>query len=204
MNTELQNKVWSILPKEFKEEVKKEYYDCKHCNADACAIELETVFGKHNLTSDTEGEEILTVSRKEVRSIYDHAIGLITKTRTEDENYKLAMLEKTLMEELFGSKCLPDEDAHEDNFVESVPKNEGTHQEQCVSKNAESGTHSFNHNLKDDFHDHDRLHIAAMAMQGILANSHQEMVDMKIDKVAELAIETADALITEYEKGGEA
>ncbi len=58
---------------------------------------------------DAEGEEMLTVSRKEVRSIYDHAIGLITKTRTEDENYKLAMLEKTLMEELFGSKCLPDE-----------------------------------------------------------------------------------------------
>ena len=25
MTTELQNKVWSILPKEFKEEVKKEY-----------------------------------------------------------------------------------------------------------------------------------------------------------------------------------
>ena len=28
MTTELQNKVWSILPKEFKEEVKKEYKVC--------------------------------------------------------------------------------------------------------------------------------------------------------------------------------
>lgn len=73
--------------------------------------------------------------------------------------------------------------------------NEGTRQEQCVSNNAESGTHSFNHNLKDDFHDHNRLHIAPVAI-----NSHQEMVDMKIDKVAELAIETADTLIAECEE----
>lgn len=43
MTKELRYHVWSILPKEFK-------------------------------------EEMLTVSRKEVCSIYDHAIGLITKT----------------------------------------------------------------------------------------------------------------------------
>lgn len=30
MATELQNKVWSILPKEFKEEVKKEYKVCSN------------------------------------------------------------------------------------------------------------------------------------------------------------------------------
>lgn len=30
MTTELQNKVWSILPKEFKEEVKKEYKVCSN------------------------------------------------------------------------------------------------------------------------------------------------------------------------------
>ena len=56
--------------------------------------------------------------------------------------------------------------------------------------------------LKDGFRDHNRLHIAAMAMQGILANSHQQIVDMKIDKVAELAIAAADKLIAECEKGG--
>lgn len=70
---------------------------------------------------------------------------------------------------------LPDE-LHEDNFAKSEPKpsepkNEGTHQEQYVPKNAESGTHSLNRILKDDFREHNRLHIAAMAMQGILSNA---------------------------------
>lgn len=111
MNTELQNKVWSILPKEFKEEVNEIYLNAvvRHpCGYNHKTDLLKYLFGHHNLTSDAEGEEMLTVSRKEVCSIYDHAIGLITKTRTEDENYKLAILEKTLMEELFGSKCLLD------------------------------------------------------------------------------------------------
>lgn len=123
MNKELIDRAWACLPREFKEKVKKKYARCVEIDADdnpnlpAYAVKsaisrralFEKLFGEHNLTSDEEGEEMLTVSRKEVRSIYDHAIGLITKTRTEDENYKLAMLEKTLMEELFGSKCLPDE-----------------------------------------------------------------------------------------------
>ena len=64
--------------------------------------------------------------------------------------------------------------------------------------------HDFDIIIKDGFREHNRLHIAAMAMQGILANSHQQMVDMKIDKVAELAIAAADKLISECEKGGEA
>ena len=122
MNKELIDRAWACLPREFKEKVKKKYARCVKIDADdnpnlpAYAVKsaisrralLEKLFGEHNLTSDEEEEEMLTVSRKEVRSIYDHAIGLITKTRTEDENYKLAMLEKTLMEELFGSKCLPE------------------------------------------------------------------------------------------------
>lgn len=62
MNNELQNKVWAVLPKEVREEVKKEYYDCLHCNADASALELEIVFGEHNLISDTE--ETANISSK--------------------------------------------------------------------------------------------------------------------------------------------
>ena len=217
MTTELQNKVWSILPKEFKEEVKEIYSNAiiyHPCGYNHKTDLLKYLFGRHNLTSDEEGEEMLTVSRKEVRSIYDHAIGLITKTRTEDENYKLAMLEKTLMEELFGSKCLPDE-LNEDNFAKSEskpsePKNEGTRQEQYVPKNAESGTHSFDHILKEGFREHNRLHIAAMAMQGILSNADRmkgyEYVATEPPcgelavVVARNALRYADALITEVEK----
>lgn len=145
--------------------------------------------GKHE--KNAEGEEMLTCDRDVVRMLYDGT-----------DSVKV----RQVLEGIFGSKCLPDE-LNEDNFAKSEPKpsepkNEGTRQEQYVPKNAESGTHSPNRILKDGFREHNRLHIAAMAMQGILANSHQEMVDMKIDKVAKLAIAAADALIAECEKGG--
>lgn len=111
---------------------------------------------------------------------------------------------------------LPDE-LHEDNFAKSEPKpsepkNEGTHQEQYVPKNAESGTHSLNRILKDDFREHNRLHIAAMAMQGILSNADRmkgyEYVattppcEELAVVVARNALRYADALIAECEKGG--
>ena len=74
MTIELQNKVWSILPKEFKEEVKEIYSNAityHPCGYNHKTDLLKYLFGRHNLTSDEEGEEMLTVSRKEVRSIYD-------------------------------------------------------------------------------------------------------------------------------------
>lgn len=117
--------------------------------------------------SDAEGEEMLTVKRSDVINEFDKLHKL---------SYKAADLQLGLnaFRTLFGSKCLPDE-LNEDNFAKSEPKpsepkNEGTRQKQCVPKNAESGTHSFNHILKDGFREHNRLHIAAMAMQGILSN----------------------------------
>lgn len=155
--------------------------------ADAFIMAFDRAYALGKQEKDAEGEEMLTCDRDVVRMLYD---------RTDSVKVR------QVLEGIFGSKCLPDEDAREDNFARFEPKNEGTRQGQCVPKNAESGTHSFNHILKDGFREHNRLHIAAMAMQGILANSHQEMVDMKIDKVAELAIEAADALIAECEKGG--
>ena len=74
MTTELQNKVWSILPKEFKEEVKEIYSNAityHPCGYNHKTDLLKYLFGRHNFTFDEEGEEMLTVSRKEVRSIYD-------------------------------------------------------------------------------------------------------------------------------------
>lgn len=61
---------------------------------------------------------------------------------------------------------------------------------------------NFDNILKNSFSKERRLNVAAMAMQGILANSHQEMVDMKIDQVVKLAIEVTDALLVEVEEGG--
>ena len=81
-----------------------------------------------------------------------------------------------------------------------------------VPKNAESGTHSFSHILKDDFRDHNRLHIAAMAMQGILSNADRmnkyeyvatepPCAELAV-VVARNALRYADALISECKKGG--
>lgn len=56
--------------------------------------------------------------------------------------------------------------------------------------------------IKDGFRDHNRLHITAMAMQGILSNSNPQMVDMPIDRVVQLADAMASMLIAECEKGG--
>lgn len=109
MNTELQNKAWSILPKEFKEEVKDCYKTVKaqyrenfHLEVKAALIReriimLEYLFGHHNLTSDAEGEEMLIISRKEVQEQYQmyRNMGMIKRL-------------DALMR-LFGSKCLPDE-----------------------------------------------------------------------------------------------
>ena len=100
----------------------------------------------------------------------------------------------SVLESIFGSKCLPD--AHEDNFTRTEPKDEGTHQEQCVPKNAESGTHSFNTILKDSFQNERRLNIAAQILSGIVASG--KPCRQPVKRVLELT----DALIAECEKGG--
>ena len=66
MTIELQNKVWSILPKEFKEEVKR-----MHRIADSdvdqmiVMITLENVFGHQNLTSDVGGRGNANMRKKQ-------------------------------------------------------------------------------------------------------------------------------------------
>lgn len=73
MDRTTQDLAWSILPKEFKEEVKRMY---RIADSDVdqmiATIMLENVFGLHNLTSDAEEEEMLTVSRKQVQKMHAH------------------------------------------------------------------------------------------------------------------------------------
>ena len=100
MTTELQNKVWSILPKEFKEEVKEIYSNAityHPCGYNHKTDLLKHLFGHHNLTSNAEEEEMLIISRKEVQEQYQmyRNMGMIKRL-------------DALMR-LFGSKCLPDE-----------------------------------------------------------------------------------------------
>ncbi len=77
-----------------------------------------------------------------------------------------------------------------------IPSNSGELKSQDADK-------QFNTTLKDEFREHNRLHIAAMIAQGIMANSNPQMVEMNVERVVDLAILTADALIAECEKGGQ-
>ncbi len=113
MDKKLQDLAWSVLSKEFKEEVKKYYQRvCRYDNlysARGAAEILELLFGKHNLTSDAEGEELLTVKAKTVREMYaanERLKASFPGTIAEADADKI----NHILRHLFGSKCLPDEE----------------------------------------------------------------------------------------------
>lgn len=114
MTKELQDLAWSVLPKEFKEEVKNFYAFTTKRHPDselhiAEARNLSYFFGLHNLTSDAEGEEeMLYVSRKKVQEIYQDADNL-RKDPAIPHHAVYWNAEVELLQDLFGSKCLPDE-----------------------------------------------------------------------------------------------
>lgn len=201
------------MPREFKEKVKKKYARCVKIDEDdnstlpAYAVKsaisrrglLEKLFGEHNLASDTEGEETLICEKSKVQRAYNTSREIVKAENPDSLMYSMHTQIMCVLENIFGSKCLPD--AHEDNFTTkepqpAEPKNEGTRQEQCVPKNAESGTHSFNHTLKDDFRNERRLNIAAQILGGIVASGKPCRQPVK------RALEIADALIAECEKKG--
>lgn len=76
----------------------------------------------HNLTSDAEGEEMLTVSRKRVQEEYRESIKKAQPYNINSYNRGFHVGCATMLKELFGSKCLPDEPANEDNFASKEPK----------------------------------------------------------------------------------
>lgn len=113
MNKELIDRAWRVLPAEFKEEVKELY---KHENKMLAPIDgvttLNEIFGHDNLTSDAEGEEMLTCEKSEVQGFYQEALELIDRGKRNNYlNDKLVGIgQKNILYTLFGSKCLPDEE----------------------------------------------------------------------------------------------
>ena len=90
MDRTTQDLAWGCLPREFREEVKKEW---RHTDSNTTKRTLEDLYGLHNLTSDAEGEEMLIVPRSKVQELFDTG-----------DKYSCSTLAA-----LFGSKCLPDE-----------------------------------------------------------------------------------------------
>ena len=207
MTIELQNKVWSILPKEFKEEVKR-----MHRIADSdvdqmiVMITLENVFGHQNLTSDAEGEEILTCKKSKAMQLYSHLLDLVENERMSEHYSKwcdlereyIALFGENVFADYFGSKCLPDEDVHEDNFASIEPK---------PAEPKEEADKQFDNTLKDSFRNKRRLNIAAQIVASMIGSDDWTTWRGGSNKeiwhnMAKSSLEIADALIAEAEKGG--
>ena len=158
---------------------------------------------------DAEGEEMLMVSRTKIEALHSEIHKAIMDAHDTDDwqdaaHYILDILPRSF-NALFGSKCLPDEKEFAENANCKEPKpSEPTDQ-------PVTDCHNFDTILKDSFRDHNRLHIAAMAMQGILSNAYRMKqygeIAMHESKnltqlVARNAMRYADTLIAESEKGG--
>ena len=96
---------------------------------------LIDLFGVHNLTSDTEGEEeMLYVSRKNVQKMYSYNEEELTK----DPTNKGALLLKLRLDALFGSKCLPDEGTDCTPVEVGVAENTTTSNVESLDSNVDS------------------------------------------------------------------
>lgn len=280
MDKKLQDLVWSVLPKEFKEEVKKLYVEIEvELSKKKGATDNRTwqfrgmesllayLFGIHNLTSDAEGEvELLHVTRQKVMGLYANAKklhNLYTSATciNEAESRTIDRTDGTMwvLKNLFGSKCLPDEEPKPaepkfkvgdivlcrgskckitDCFTEPhyyLTYADGKYRGQFLGLNRESDlepytaptaknpketaktfasdeptdteSDDFDRIVNDSFRGHNRLHIAAMAMQGILANSDEVYraetcteTKQTPQAIAKYALACADALIAECER----
>ena len=118
MDKELIDKAWACLPREFKEEVKRLYREFTFTR-EGYYVEL---FGHHNLTSDADGEEMLTVPRKDIVELYQE----VQKTINQCKGTELAIQSigiRNVLWSLFGSECLPDNIATSESNVDSLDGN---------------------------------------------------------------------------------
>lgn len=232
MDKGLIDRVWKYcLPKEFKEEVKDDYKELvsvldyfqnkislNNEECDRCDLIREKraiynkYFGKHNLTSDAEGEEMLTVPRKKVEEKWQRAYEQEAKySRAQDSPvareelyYNRGIL--SVLDTLFGANCLPDE-LTEDNFANKEPLHGDnlSPEPQPANRTPSSYTQPVTNCPQID-----RLHIAAMAMQALLSNADRMKMYEDIASyppsdnltriVARNALRYADALVAEAHK----
>lgn len=187
---------------------------------------LRELFGEHNLTSDAEGEEMLYCDKSIVQDMANTAIRSIQIHDYEGNtiaSQNLATFNrgvKFALETLYGSKCLPDIQASyrqvkEPNgtIVGIIDDTKGPDYSNATKIGIDCNDDSAHHIADAGKMVPDRLHIAAMAMQGILSN-----IDL-FKNVLETGMETlggdgvsfravakssflfADALINDAEKG---
>ena len=190
MTIELQNKVWSILPKEFKEEVKR-MHRIAYSDVDQMIvmITLENVFGHQNLTSDAEGEETLICEKSKVQRAYNTSREIVKAENPDSLMYSMHTQIMCVLESIFGSECLPDEE----------PK---------PAEPKEEAAEHFGIIVKSDFRNERMLHIAAQIVASMIGSDDWTTWRGGSNKeiwhnMAKSSLEIADALIAECEKGGD-
>lgn len=118
MDKTTQDLAWRCLPREFREEVKNvaqrysyralALFGKERQLANKFYDDFINLFGSHNLTSDAEGEEMLTVPRKRVEKIFIGQMNVQKCSPLETIIHCEAAAKTELLYTLFGSKCLPD------------------------------------------------------------------------------------------------
>ncbi len=190
------------------EEFKKEVFKANISYSPDGALDFafDRAYALGEQAKAAEGEEMLTVPRSIVQEMY----AANTRLRKEFPNSEIGNYSAEIMRmlrELFGSKCLPGAEI----FDETTAKNPKEPANSFASDTPiATESDDFDRIVKDGFRSHNRLHVAAMAMQGILSNSTLVEVSIETYKaqvgetalfrcVAKAACDKADALIAECE-----
>lgn len=116
MNKEQQDLVWKCLPKEVREEIKKRYKNLSSTFLTERYMELHNTFGHHNLTSNTEPEEMLMVERKKVQELYDGLLNEKDAVSISTPYGSTITARLQLLKELFGDKYMPDKEESNPKF----------------------------------------------------------------------------------------
>ena len=202
MNKELIDRAWACLPREFKEKVKKKYARCVKIDEDdnstlpAYAVKsaisrkalLEKLFAHHNLTSDAEGEEALICEKSKVQRAYNTSREIVKAENPDSLMYSIHTQIMCVLESIFGSECLPDEE----------PK---------PAEPKEEAAEHFGIIVKSDFRNERMLHIAAQIVASMIGSDDWTTWRGGSNKeiwhnMAKSSLEIADALIAECKKGG--
>ena len=192
MDKTTQDLAWRVLPKEFKEEVKEIYLNAvEHhpCGYNHKTDLLKYLFGHHNLTSKAEGEETLICEKSKVQRAYNTSREIVKAENPDSLMYSMHTQIMCVLESISGSECLPDEE----------PK---------PAEPKEEAAEHFGIIVKSDFRNERMLHIAAQIVASMIGSDDWTTWRGGSNKeiwhnMAKSSLEIADALIAEYEKGGD-
>ena len=111
MRKDQQDLAFACLPKETRIAMRRDYAASTNSKRDiGFNSALSLYFGHHNLTSDTEPEEVLLVKKETITNIYEANERIIDSPQWAESIKDKAHHVNSLFETIFGDKCLPDKE----------------------------------------------------------------------------------------------